>query len=212
MTLHICLFFKLSFGVTALPISQFLKTSQSLALFIVITKSCTMDTHISLKISLYISQGCSKPLQSCLLMLVLQRDSREMWINALIHKKLSFFIFWPHLESRFSLPAELLLRLWKTVKIPEFPQLFQNRADSQYWHHPPGSLGDIYMHAQLALLILCMCRLCLETPRVHPGPGPSVHMEVKNLLRHRPGGQDNNTSICRDSPQPVFLFWGVFYD
>lgn len=94
-------------------------------------------------------------------------------------------------------------------KFQNFFHLFQNKADFQFWHHLPGSLGDIYMHAQLKPLCLCMCRLRSETPRMHPGPGPTVHMEVKNLLRHRPGGQANNTRTCQDfPPQPVLLLVG----
>lgn len=30
--------------------------------------------------------------------------------------------------------------------------------------------------------------LTTEPPRMQPGFGPSVHMELKNLLRHRQGG------------------------
>lgn len=40
--------------------------------------------------------------------------------------------------------------------------------------------------------------LTTEPPRMQPGLEPSVHMEVKNLLRHRQGGQANNTRTCED--------------
>lgn len=54
--------------------------------------------------------------------------------------------------------------------------------------------------------------LTTEPPRMQPGLGPSVHMELKNLLRHRQGGQANNTRTCED----LFfsLKWGLrhFYD
>lgn len=40
--------------------------------------------------------------------------------------------------------------------------------------------------------------LTTEPPRMQPGLGPSVHMELKNLLRHRQGGQANNTRTCED--------------
>ena len=40
--------------------------------------------------------------------------------------------------------------------------------------------------------------LTTEPPRMQPGLGPSVHMELKNLLRHRQRGQANNTGACED--------------
>lgn len=49
--------------------------------------------------------------------------------------------------------------------------------------------------------------LTTEPPRMQPGLGPSVHMELKNLLRHRQGGQANNTGACEDL---LFsLKWGL---
>ena len=49
--------------------------------------------------------------------------------------------------------------------------------------------------------------LTTEPPRMQPGFEPSVHMEVKNLLRHRQGGRANNTVACED----LFfsLKWGL---
>lgn len=40
--------------------------------------------------------------------------------------------------------------------------------------------------------------LTTEPPRMQPGLGPSVHMELKNLLRHRQGGQASNSGACED--------------
>lgn len=40
--------------------------------------------------------------------------------------------------------------------------------------------------------------LTTEPPRMQPGLGPSVHMELKNLLHHRQGGQANNTGAHED--------------
>lgn len=51
--------------------------------------------------------------------------------------------------------------------------------------------------------------LTTEPPRMQPGLRPSVHMELKNLLRHRHGGQASNTSTCED----LFfsLKWGLWH-
>lgn len=40
--------------------------------------------------------------------------------------------------------------------------------------------------------------LTTEPPRMQPGLGVSVHMEMKNLLRHRLGGRANGTEAHED--------------
>lgn len=64
----------------------------------------------------------------------------------------------------------------------------------------------------LALLSPAGEELTTKPPCMQPGLGPSVHMDLKNLLRHRQEGQANNFGACED----LFfsLKWGAkpFYD
>lgn len=60
----------------------------------------------------------------------------------------------------------------------------------------------------LALYVPAGEELTTEPPRMQPGLGPSVHMEVKNLLRHRQGGQADEPGAASEDLY-FSLKWGL---
>lgn len=64
---------------------------------------------------------------------------------------------------------------------------------------PVISLKSVYVLSFTLCLSFADEELTTEPPRMQPGLGPSVHMELKNLLRHRQGGQASNSGACEDS-------------